>query len=266
MVAVVIPIYRNQPPPMEIFSLQRCLDVLRGYSLVFVGPAGLDTSWYRKFCEKKQDLFFEEFNASYFRSIGDYSKLLTSSKFYDRFLLYKFILIHQLDAYVFNDSLQHWCTLDYDYIGAPWINAPWHNEACNGIKVTIFQKQSFVKRQFTKLSWMLRGMGTSKRLLVGNGGFSLRKVRTFRDLAHDSQDSGVTYNEDLYWSMYIPLTSPHFKIADMETALGFCFDSNPSLCLSLNRGQLPFAAHAWYRDEDVYKGNFDFWKTYIKTR
>ena len=265
MVAVVIPIYRNQPPPLEILSLRRCLDILHRYALIFVGPAGLDTSWYREFCKQKKEIFFEEFDASCFRSTEDYSRLLTSAMFYDRFLQYKFILIHQLDAYVFNDSLEHWCALDYDYIGAPWIDAPWHNEACNGIKVTIFQKQSFVKRQFTKVHWMLRGMRTSKRLRVGNGGFSLRKVKTFRNLAHDSRDSGVPYNEDLYWSMYMPLTFRDFKIADVDTALGFCFDSNPSLCLSLNRGQLPFAAHAWYRDEDVYKGNFEFWKSYIKT-
>lgn len=260
----MIPIYRDQPQPMEVLSLQRCLAILSKYPLVFVGPAGLDRSWYEEFCKKKQGVTFEEFDPGYFSSIEGYSELLTSNKFYERFLQFRFILIHQLDAYVFNDSLQHWCSLDFDYIGAPWINALWHDDVCNGIKVKIFRKQSFVQRQLTKLSWLLRGLRASKGLRVGNGGFSLRKVKTFRGLALDARDPGVDYNEDLYWSMYIPLTDPDFKVADVDTALGFCFDSNPSLCLSLNRGQLPFAAHAWYRDQDVYKGNVDFWKTYIK--
>ncbi|MFR6542216.1 MAG: DUF5672 family protein [Butyricimonas virosa] len=26
-----------------------------------------------------------------------------------------------IDAFVFRDELTYWCTLNYDYIGAPWL-------------------------------------------------------------------------------------------------------------------------------------------------
>lgn len=29
-------------------------------------------------------------------------------------------MIYQLDAWVFNDELSSWCSLGYDYIGAPF--------------------------------------------------------------------------------------------------------------------------------------------------
>jgi hypothetical protein len=46
---------------------------------------------------------------------------MLSIDFYKRFRDYKFILIYQLDAYVFRDELEYWCEQDYDFIGAPLI-------------------------------------------------------------------------------------------------------------------------------------------------
>jgi hypothetical protein len=58
--------------------------------------------------------------------------------------------MYHLDSLVFNSNLHYWCNLNYDFIGAPWIKGP-------------------------DLPW-LREEG------VGNGGFSLRKVKSFLNL------------------------------------------------------------------------------------
>lgn len=81
-------------------------------------------------------IFFHE---NYFKSIDGYNKLMLSPSFYKAFSNYEYILIYQLDAWVFKDELQHWCNQKYDYIGAP-----------------IYQN--------------------NKLIGIGNGGFSLRKV------------------------------------------------------------------------------------------
>ena len=68
--------------------------------------------------------------------------------FYNGFRKYKFMLVHQLDAYVFKDDLLYWTKQGYDYIGAPWFEG-------------------------------MDNAGTNASLLpeIGNGGFSLRKIK-----------------------------------------------------------------------------------------
>ncbi|HMJ67954.1 MAG TPA: DUF5672 family protein [Cyclobacteriaceae bacterium] len=263
MVAVVIPIYREKPLPLEIVSLARCCQVLSKYDIIFVCPDKLDVSWYREFCKEKGTISVESFDPGYFTGIEGYNRLLVSAKFYERFLKYDFILIHQLDAYVFDDTLEHWCALSLDYIGAPWIDISWHEEYRGRVKVDIFKKQSFLLRQLTKIKWKLKNLDSRDSLRVGNGGLSLRKVKTFFDIASVAEKPEPLYNEDVFWSMYVALTHDDFRIADVKTAVSFCFDSKPAVCLSLNAGKLPFATHGWYRNAGEYDGNFDFWKSYI---
>ena len=74
--------------------------------------------------------------------------LWMSKQFYFRFLPnYKYMLIYQLDAWVFTDNLQEWCDKGYDYIGAPFL--------------------SIVKKNSPRV--IFKG--------VGNGGLSLRRIQ-----------------------------------------------------------------------------------------
>ncbi len=261
--AVVVPAFRQIPEQKEIVSLAQCCKVLSSYPLVFVVPESLDTAWYREFTSNVPDVRFERFSDSLFIGVEGYSRMMLSKDFYARFLKFDFILIHQLDVYCFRDDLSKWCALDYDYIGAPWLRADWHDDVCNGIKVTIFQKQHFLTRQLTKLRWALNGI-RNRDLNVGNGGCSLRKVRRFHELAseHHSLPSSI-YNEDLYWSIYLPLSFTRIRIADWRTALGFAFDSQATWCYNVANRKLPFAAHGWFREDSGYEGNLTFWKQFI---
>lgn len=44
---------------------------------------------------------------------------MLEADFYRRFGKYKYMLIYQLDAFVFSDKLLDFCEMGYDYIGAP---------------------------------------------------------------------------------------------------------------------------------------------------
>ncbi len=118
---IIIPIYKNRLNSNELHSLRRCYDYLSEYPMVFVKPESLDVSC---LLNDFPNIGVENFQDDYFKSTWDYNRLMLSEAFYCRFLDSKFILIHQLDAYVFRKNLDEWIQKDYDYIGAPWLQKP----------------------------------------------------------------------------------------------------------------------------------------------
>src|SRR5262249_48921760 len=145
-----------------------------------------------------------------------------SDEFYDRFSNYGHVLLYQLDAFVFSDKLLDWCSANYDYIGAPWID--------NSSIALLAPPPSLLRRLLLKNK-------TDFTRVVGNGGFSLRKVDTFRKSLRvwGHQARSWAHNEDVFWSLCIPNYYPLFRIPCFETALNFSFEVMPAMCYSLNR-------------------------------
>ena len=177
------------------------------------------------------------------------------------------MLLYQPDAYVFKDELRDWCKKGYDYIGSPWFEG------------------------WTKPSEPKRFKG------VGNGGFSLRNVKTHKRILKRikllkrlrifwlrsklesilrfdtvlrfpiwkfSNSDNVnriffqTYeNEDFYWCRYIGELFSDYKIAPIEEAIRFSFELQPSYLYQLNNWNLPFGCHAWEKYEP------EFWEKFI---
>lgn len=142
---VVIIAYSPNPSDLEIASFKQCLRILNTHSISIACPASLDTKIYREISAKYEiRLSFEYFEDSWFKSVSSYNSLMLNPEFYRRYTAYEYLLLYQLDAWVFADQLNYWCELGYDYIGAPW---------------------------FTDGGELLP--------VSGNGGFSLRRVRSF---------------------------------------------------------------------------------------
>ncbi len=149
--AVVIPIYSNKLNENEKFSLNRCLQIFKKHDIIFACPYKLDENIYLK--NRKVNNInpkFEKFDDAFFKNTRGYSKLLLDKEFYKRFIKYDYILIYQLDAFVFDDELDQWCKKGFDYIGAPWFE-----DYAKGDESSNFLPNS------------------------GNGGFSLRRVNSF---------------------------------------------------------------------------------------
>jgi hypothetical protein len=112
----------------------------------------------------------KEFARKYFGSVQAHSWLLMSPGFYDSFLDYEYILIYHLDALVFSNELIQWCDRGFDFVGSPLL---FDNDPSKGFE------------------------------MVGNGGFSLRKVRSFaratrsRAPAADPEDHWRRHYADL---------------------------------------------------------------------
>jgi hypothetical protein len=265
-VAIVIPVYKEIPSESEGISLLQCFRVLSQYEIIFIAPETLDTAFYQQeaghHCIRYR---FEYFAGHFFASLNGYNRLMLTRDFYIRFASFNYILIYQLDAYIFRDELVDWCNKGYDFIGAPsvgnWTDTHFTND---------FQ--------------------------VGNGGFSLRKVSTYinafdykknlltaKDIVYRNKvfrkphtripllilmlcgyknklsDFAKSWSstEDDFWSKFVPYTTYKLTKPAPEEALEFAFERFPSELYSIT-GKLPFGCHGWNRYE--YES---FWKKYI---
>lgn len=243
LVKVIVPIYRDKLEIYERISLEQNRRILRAHPFVFIHPTGLDISpLMKEFPECEEEIFENE----YFSSVTGYNRLMMSTDFYKRFSNTDYILICQLDAYVFRDELLDWCNEGYDYIGAPW---------------TVPQHFRFpVLKQWRK--YFHSRYRTEKDFKVGNGGFSLRKVTSHLYATEQLKDIISTHlsrerhfaNEDLFFAIEVNKYGMNFSYPDYKKALRFSFDKHPALCYKENQHQLPFGCHAWYKEKMK-----DFW-------
>lgn len=239
-VAVVIPIYKESLNEYEKISLRQCLRTLNRYDIFFVMPTGLNITSYQ--CDNVK---IKELSPNNFKSIATYNRLMLNPEFYRKFFEYDYILIYQLDGFVFEDRLAEFTAKGYDYIGAPWVD---------GMKL--------YRYLFPGVEWInkiLNGALVYRTLYVGNGGVSLRKVNSIINILekNDEQASGWDMNEDLFFAKMGLDFQDEFKVATVEEALKFSFESNVKKCWERNHRRLPFACHAWE------KWDISFWREYF---
>lgn len=254
---IIIPIYKIIPDKTEIISLHQCIKVLRNYPICIITHNSLNVSFYRSELQKSGIVFtFEYFDESFFNDVSGYNRLMLSVDFYQRFKNYEYMLIYQLDAYVFRDELEYWCDKGYDYIGAPWFEG-WHGALPN-----------------------------SPFVGVGNGGLSLRKIKKVNNLVqvlnlyiaiykYLSKNkllnriidkniinyfyiAGYNYQNEDFLIFNLSKRFKWFKIASYSEAYKFSFDVNPEVLYKINNNKLPFGCHGWQRYQ--YE---EFWKQFI---
>jgi Protein of unknown function (DUF5672) len=233
LAVIIIPIYKVNLSKIERMSLNQCVKVLGSYDIVFVQPEKLDSSTINFGSKIRTELFPDH----YFENVFGYNSLMLSEAFYKRFLDYKYMLVYQLDAFVFRDELETWCNKGYDYIGAPWIASP---STLLNKALRLFDSKR--KKERRKIFFK-----------VGNGGFSLRNIsKSFKiaqemksdietNLKRDKKDFYIM--EDVFWSIIVPKHYPDFSIPDYKEALGFAMDRKPELALKLNKNRIPFGCH-----------------------
>jgi hypothetical protein len=235
---IVIPIYKVEFDMEEQLLVDRMFDVFVKRELTFVGPMNLDIGYYERRYPSAKLITFQ---STYFESVHGYSRLLLSKAFYEAFDDKEFLLISQPDVYVFRDDLDIWLQKPYDYIGAPWPSG-------FSVKVNI--------GRFANESG-----GTLLTAFVGNGGFSLRRIRQcIRLIEHDKEVadwfSASGSNEDLFFS-FIGGMTPGILFPNPVEASLFAMEQDPSFFYKLNGGVIPMSAHAYK------KYSPHFWRSYV---
>ncbi|MGV8923040.1 MAG: DUF5672 family protein [Thermomonas sp.] len=237
---VVVPIYTTRLPAEDLVSLKRTVHVLGHHPIAIICPDALDLSALDEILLPATPAI-ERFAPEYFDGVAGYNRLMLSETFYQRFEEYEFLLICQTDAFVFDDKLLEWCNKDYDYIGAPWIAS----------------RRTTWNRALFRLNNIFRKKKKSDEYLfkVGNGGFSLRKVRMMQRIVHEQRadiDQELAnpsdrnhHVEDQYFSLVAPTKISEMRIPGYAEAVDFCIDRRPHLALEMNGNNLPFACHGF---------------------
>lgn len=266
-VVIIIPIYKKELSLEETASLKQCIKILGEYPIIFICPEDLDVSNYQKLMGKTS-FSFSRFENANFSSLQNYSKLMLKSDFYSRFMDYKFMLIYQLDAWVFENSLEYWCQQDYDYIGAPWFvgygsaneNSPMMKIAGNGglslRKISTIYK--LLKLDYIGIDTPYQKQNKQKVVanLLNLPSLMLKYLRLIQNTKSLWEFTEIF--EDCIITKYGPKLLKKFKLAPPHVAMKFSFEAQPKRLYKMNNNELPFGCHAFE------KYDFEFWKQFIE--
>jgi len=273
-ICIVIPIYKECLNDYEIQSVEQCILVLSDYVIYFVAPNGLNLDFYKsKFKSIEHYAFFDE---CYFKNLAGYNRLLLSPFFYDRFHNYKYMLVYQTDCYVFRDELLEWANKDYDYLGGIWFEnytsnpyegaKLWHagNGGLSLRKIKSISKMLSSKKPVKKFKELFTE--TKKLRNIGRKRYLKSLILfPFHFLGYKNNISYLSKNYQLNEDGFIVNTTAKlksFKIPNVEKSIAFSWDRHPEYLLNLTN-KLPFACHAWYREDYPYEGNKEFWLKHI---
>lgn len=273
-ICIVIPIYKEFLNDLEIQSIEQCIKILSDYSIHFICPKGLNVIFYKvKFPEINNYYFFDE---NYFKDLKGYNRLMLSDSFYKVFIKYSYMLVYQTDCYVFRDELLDWSIRGYDYIGGVWFD-DYHGEPDFGAKIwhpgngglSIRKIKTVIKILSSKLP-----LKNYKQLLIEkkeckiNGKINFLKELFLLPLNILGYKNSFNYfakmnevNEDVFF-MEANLKYKKIIMPNVEEAISFAWDRSPAFLFD-KLGCLPFACHAWYREDHCYVGNLKFWSKHI---
>lgn len=218
-VAILVPVYKEKLSELEQISFDQLLRVLGHYPIIFVGPQGLSVDYGKG----SANFPFVGFQKDYFTSEASYSMLLLNPLFYRVFKEYEYILIYQLDAFVFNDRLAEFCRYGYDYWGAPIYRAGYN------------------------FFWQALG------LRVGNGGLSLRKVSSAIRALEESKEwlrnnpfkDVLEGWEDLFWSCLGGREDFDFTCPPVNLAIQFSVQDDVCHAFKNFKKNNTFGCHGW---------------------
>ena len=202
---IVIPIHKPYDKLSAIEKKYLCnnIEKMKMHPIIIVCPKRLNIDDYKKIGIKEYVYFDDKF----FKNVRAYNEMMLSPFFYELFKEYEYMLLVQLDAYIFEDKLDYFINLGYDYIGG--------------------------------LHYIPHIKG---KMVNGNGGFCLRKIDAFieasknikKDLNNKRDWEDILYS---YWY------KDKMNIAPEEVSLKFGWQQDPQLNYEKNGKELPFGCH-----------------------
>lgn len=260
---IVIPLYREEISDFEQISMDQCFKVLGAYDIYFIVPERMEAYVQANRYVTEGKASYKSFDDSFFANIPAYNRLLKYPKFYEAVLPYEFMLIYQLDAFVFQDDLMKWCDMGYDDIGAPLFEdyydagpaSPIIGQGNGGFCLRRVQSCYEVVTSFKKLKFRKTYTDSSRSFLRN----IYRYIKHQLIFIYSLFPLQPMINEDRFWAEEIPKVFSNFMVPDPAISIGFSFEVNPDVLFELNHQSLPFGCHAWWRYD------LDFWKPYIRS-
>lgn len=264
---VAIPAYKPKMTDTEKYVLQQCVRVLgKQREIVLFVPESLDCQAYLAVAPEAR---IERFDDAFFDSVASYSNLLLMPDFYCRFSEYDYMLLFQLDGWVFRDELDLWCAKGYEYIGGPF----YQDDGRDKIPVVGNGGVSLrrIEAMIRVLSAPEKRMFPAKMLLRFSRNYWAQKryLRSLIPLLRlagvlpnsrgrylDSVRNGALNLEDVvFYFLSREFTPDGLLMPSLKEAALFSIDGYPSRFFSA----LPCFCHAWMKNEP------EFWKRYINS-
>lgn len=269
-VTVVVPIWKSDLSHNEIISLTQCLRVLQNHDFSIITYRELNIEpVLALFNDLKISYKIHYFRRDYFADIAGYNRLMLSPFFYARFRDYRYLLIHQLDCFVFRDELRFWVDKNYSYIGAPWIKGYErgdHNAPIAGVGNGGFSLRNVADhlRTLLKFSYLEQPGQLVKTMRGGEKGTCLGRILLLLSKLTVKNNTFFMFNdfarwdvwEDAFWGRYASRFC-WFSVPDYEIAAKFSVELQPTRFINGSHN-LPFGCHAWW-SYDV-----DFWRPHIE--
>lgn len=193
--AVVIPIYKLELSEYELHSLRQFVRIFSKRDIFVLAPDRLRGSLIDTLGQQGPSLCGIQhtwFSDEYFCNVRSYNRLMLDPAFYQKFIDYEYILIAQTDAYVFDDQLDEFAAYEYDYYGAPW-----------------FEGYDRAGATSTMLSY------------CGNGGFSMRKVKSFLQVLEFSNHPAEPLS--FYFERLNKVSAKAYPLRFIQHAIDFIF-------------------------------------------
>ena len=208
---IVTPVWRPVLSEIEAAFAHVTDRANRDIPRVFIAPAGMDVGWYSREFPEREVRFVD---AVHLASVSAYSSWMAGPEVYELFSDAEFITLCQTDA-VLVRSVAHVDTRGWDFLGAPW-DPP--------IRVLHWGSRLSVHSSTGGGPLLARVLG--RKLTVGNGGLSIRRVSAFLDVATGLQRNtpphfAARVHEDVYFAALGP--SAGLRVASSDQAGGvFC--------------------------------------------
>lgn len=126
-------------------------------TIKLIVPENISTDYYDKYSDLIEICKIDN---QHFKSTKTYNSLCCNSMFYELFKDFDYVLIYQTDCWVFEDNLDYFMNLGYDWYGAPWPHI---------------------------------------KNMVGNGGLSLRKVSKMLEITSNDNGNPNGEPEDTWF-------------------------------------------------------------------
>ena len=245
---IIIPLYKDYLYDYEEMSLKQCINVLsKNYNILFINNESLDI--YQLF--NKYNINIDNvknnigsinyiYNDYFFKSVDNFNNILCNMDLYNMLLEnnYTYMLLYELDAFVFYDKLQYWIDKEYDYIGS-FAFDNYNYETDKDILSNNKEETNLNKdKQYTDNKYLM------------NGGIALFKIQYCIDVINDNHNSiiNTTWHDHLL-SMYSK-NKVNFPIP-IDT-FNFCWSYKYDLSYIINNFKLPMFFHYYQVNTKYY--------------
>lgn len=242
-IAVVIPTQKAELTENEIKTIKVLEQRLPGIYKYCITPSEVENKSIYDYWQDKENHFFLQYD-KWHGTLDEYNQMCLSPDFYRLFIDYDYIFIHQTDAVILGQEqdLYDFCDMGYDYYGAPF-----GNEDNQGYWVA---RHCFPERG---IDFVKRHIGLSRRLVVGNGGVSLRRINSTIHVLEKYQSRLPRWFDDAYEDIVLSWLATYdkaYKVAPMEVATLFAKDN-----VMFDLDNPPFAAHGKFVLKDEFWEN-----------